>query len=72
MFATVKLPDGTVIAELDNPAVPQCILNEIQGWKEQGVSIQDIVQRLRPRTVPSGYVFHNWRAGRGTNTHFNI
>ena len=43
LFVTVKLPNGTVVAKLDNPAVPQHILNEIHSWKEQGACMQDIV-----------------------------
>jgi len=64
IFFTVKLPDGTVIAELSNAAVPQYILREIFSWRQQGISMRDIVARLRPRTVPPGYPYHTWKTGK--------
>ena len=63
IFYLGRLPDGTVIAELDNEAVPQHVLSEICSWREQGISMEDILQRLRPRTVPPGYKFHTWKPG---------
>ena len=59
----VKQRDDTVIPELENPVVPQHILSEIHNWREHGATMQD-VERLRPRTVPPGYVFHTWKAGK--------
>lgn len=29
----------------------------------QGASFEDVVDRLRPRTVPLGYLFHTWKPG---------
>ena len=70
IFVIVKLPNGTVVAESHNPAVPQYILNEIYSWMEQGACMEDVVERLRPRTVPCGYAFHNWRTGINNNMYF--
>ena len=58
------LSDGTITAELSNAAVPQHVLREIFIWKQQEISMKDIVARLRPRTVPPGYSFHTWKAGK--------
>jgi len=58
-----RLPDGTVVAELVNEAVPQSVLHEIWNWREQEISKEDIFHRLRPRTVPPGYTFHTWKSG---------
>ena len=51
------------MAEISNPAVTREILEEILYWKEEGCTQKDIITRLRNRTVPSGYKYHNWRAG---------
>jgi len=39
------------------------LLREVLSWKRGGASFDDIVERLRIRTVPSGYVPHNWIEG---------
>jgi len=46
-----------------NPAVDVGLLCEILSWKTQGALFDDIVEWLRIRTVPSGYVPHNRIAG---------
>ena len=43
--------------------VPQCVLQNILVWMRQGLNWKDIIQRLRPKTVPSGYVYHTWSPG---------
>ena len=48
--------------------VPNCVvsselLKEIHVWQRQGASFQDIIGRLRLRTVPVGYVSHTWHDG---------
>jgi len=58
-----RLTDGTVVAELANEAVPQSVLHDIWNWREQGISKEDILHRLRTRTVPPGYTFHTWKSG---------
>lgn len=57
------LVDDTVTAELHNPAVSQALLKEIHHWKQEGCLDLDVITRLRQRTVPQGYKFHNWIAG---------
>lgn len=57
------LLDGTVVAECANPAVSNTLLQEIARWKKQGICMEDIVDRLRPRTVPAGYSFLPWKPG---------
>jgi len=55
--------NGNVKAEIPNPAVDVDLLREMLSWKRKGASFDDIVERLRIRTVPSGYVPHNWIEG---------
>ena len=57
------LPDGTVTMEHPSPAIPVAVLKEIMEWKAQGATNADVVDRLRPRTVPPGYSVHPWTAG---------
>ena len=59
--------DGTIVAEIPNPAVPKKLLEELWHWKQNGVSIEDSIDRIRPRTVPTGYSFSNWRPGMHSN-----
>lgn len=54
---------GEVVAEESNPAVPEEVLNEVWQLKQELISIEDIISRLRTRTVPSGYSFHSWKKG---------
>ena len=55
VFITIGAADGTVQAKLPNPAVSTHLLMEIMKWKEEGAQEDDIITRLRPRTVPIGY-----------------
>lgn len=55
---------GLIKAVTENPAVPTSLLIEIHLWKSLGIEWKDIIARLLPRTVPSGYPFHNWITGR--------
>ena len=59
------MPDGTVVASEPNSAttVPSALLKDILLWKLEGCSNDDVVARLRQRTVPKGYQFHPWIAG---------
>lgn len=50
-------------AEVPNPAVTTTLLKEIKEWTTEGAKLDDIVTRLRQRTVPTGYVIHNWDQG---------
>lgn len=52
--------DGDVVGEEPNPAVPTEVLTEILHLKEE-ISMEDVISRLRSRTVPPGYPYHTWR-----------
>jgi len=56
-------PDGTITTESGSDIIPPHVLRDICSWRMQGISMKDIVDRLRPRTVPSGYTFHVWKEG---------
>ena len=64
-----KLPDGTIQAELDTGCIPQSVLQEIWLLRRQEIDFKDIVERLRPRTVPTGYTYHNWTPGMVANVY---
>ena len=36
---------------------------KIQQWRSKGASEDDIISRLRTRTVPPGYPIHPWKKG---------
>lgn len=52
--------DGHVQALRHNPAVPIETLTEILQWKKAGTDDKDVIERLRLRTVPSGYTPCLW------------
>ena len=60
---STALPDGTVVAEHQSAAVPTSLLREILEWRSQGATMEDVVNRLRFRTVPPGYHPHTWHPG---------
>ena len=64
---TIGTTDGRV-AEVQNPAISQELLVEISRWRADGVEWSDIISRLRPRTVPCGYVYSTWKPGEHYNT----
>ena len=64
LYLIGQLPDGSIQAKDANSIVPESVLHLIWLLRKQGISFQDIVQRLRPRTVPSGYAYHNWIPGK--------
>lgn len=45
------LPNGRVVAEFENPAVPNSTLAEILQWQREGISVDDVVDHLRARTA---------------------
>ncbi len=59
---TVTL-DGHIVALKENPAVSKELLAEIHGWKLEGATDNDVLCRLRQRTVPTGYSYHFWCQG---------
>ena len=60
-LATVS---GQRVASVQNRAVSQSLLIEIAAWRDLGTEWNDIISRLRPRTVSSGYVYTPWKAGK--------
>ena len=47
-----------------SPFVSAQLLCEIHIWKEVlGLTWEDIISRLRPCTIPSGYKIHSWIPG---------
>lgn len=57
--------NGHLVGVVPNPAVPEDLLLEISQMLHLGVSMDDVIDRLHPRTVPPGYAFTNWIAGKG-------
>ena len=55
--------DGVVQAIRSSPAISVEKLEEILTWKDEKCSMDDIVTRLRQRTVPIGYDFHTLHQG---------
>ena len=55
--------NGNIRAEVPNPAVDIDLLREILSWTKGGASCDGVIERLRIRTVPSGYAYHNWIDG---------
>ena len=49
--------------ECPNPAVPECVLQDVLKWKRSGVSTDDVIDRLRAQTVPVGSPVHPWAHG---------
>ena len=54
--------NGRLVAQSPNPAISS-LLAEIWKWMNKKASLEDVVVRLRPRTVPNGYEYHTWKAG---------
>ena len=69
---TIGTIDGHRVAEVQNPAISQELLVKISRWRADGVEWSDIISRLRPRTVPCGYVYSTWKPGEHYNIHYTI
>lgn len=54
---------SVLVAEDNTSMVPTEVLQEILNWRKDGISLDDIISRLRSRTVPSGYPIHTWKDG---------
>ena len=52
-----------ITTRIPNNAVSQDILMQVHGWIAAGATMDDVVERLRLRTVPTGYAIHNWTNG---------
>ena len=55
--------DGTLLTKQHNPAVSQNMLARIKALETQGRSFNEIIDVLRPTTVPEGYTPCWWREG---------
>ena len=63
-FCVIAVERGLVIeAEVPNPAVSKELMKEIMKWRQEGCTMDDVIGRLRKRTVPSGYSYHTWHKG---------
>ena len=56
-------PDGTVKVKLPSPFISLDLLKEIITMKRDGAGSEDIIDRLRLRCVPPGYVPKPWSQG---------
>ena len=63
VYYLVEMVNGHLVAQSPNPAVPYSLLAEIWKWMNEKASLEDVVVRLRPRTVPNGYKYHTWKEG---------
>ena len=56
--------DG-VVARVRNPAVNSELLQEVYKRNMEGATMDDVIERLRLRTVPSKYTrsIHSWTDG---------
>ena len=57
------LPNGDITAEIPSEAVSKNLLSEIEKWIKEGAKYEDIICRLRPKTVPPGYSYYAWISG---------
>ena len=55
--------DGVLKAVRENDIVPQHLLLEILVWRVEGASDEDVIVRLRLRTIPKGYTIHTLQPG---------
>ena len=56
----IEEANGTLIPVKSNPAVPVEMLKKVHNLLKSGISIEDIVDRLRTETFPMGYPCHPW------------
>ena len=56
IFFDTELADGTITAQLPNPAVTTEILQRILEMQKNGISHKEVIQELRKETVPPGYM----------------
>ena len=55
--------DGKVTAKVKNPAVTEEVLKSVYSWMMEGTIREDIIIRLRQKTVPSGNSYYYWSQG---------
>lgn len=56
-------PDGSIAAQQPNQAISEDILRKILKWRNDGIGVDYIIDRLRAQTVPSGHPVHPWMPG---------
>lgn len=59
-FIVLETKDGCVQALRYNPAISTETLMAILQWKRLGIDDEDVIERLRLKTVPSGYTPSVW------------
>ncbi|XP_065887166.1 uncharacterized protein [Dysidea avara] len=64
MLSPLCNADGVVTARVHNDAVHTDLLNQIHGWITAGAKQDDAIERLRLKTVPTGYNVHTWIQGK--------
>ena len=55
---TIVTTKGQTVGMVQNP---EGVLVKISQWCAQGIEWSDVIVRLRPQTVPSGYAFSSWK-----------
>ena len=63
LIVSIGQKDGDVVPLRPNAAISKDLLLEIQQWQTKGASEDDVISRLRTRTVPPGYLIHPWKKG---------
>ena len=69
LHVNTALLNGSISAEVPNPAVSPKILKNILQWQRDGATMDDVLMRLRLHTVPTGYTPHNWHSGMSSCMH---
>ena len=59
----VEGANGEFTARVPNPAVHTDLLGKVHSWIAAGATIDDVIERLRLQTVPTGYTIHTWAEG---------
>lgn len=70
LFLFSECADGSIVAKQPTSAVSATLLREIWRWLQMGLSMTDVVSRLRTRTVPKGYSYHMWKPGMYSNSYY--
>ena len=57
------------LVRIPNPTVDSDLLEKVHTWIRAGIILDDIIERLRLQTVPTGYTVHAWTEGTFTRIH---
>jgi len=63
MYIHVGDANEQLTARVPNSAVHADLLKQVHGWLESGVTNDNVVDRLRLKTVPADSTFHIWVEG---------